>query len=175
MEGEISMAWIGALIVLTVSTWVGFDIAARFKKRPGQIRQWKSALQMIEAEMVYGQSSLWEVCDNISRQLPQPLSEFYSSLMMERESCTDFAALWTDSLKQHWYKNAMTKTDLDILAQFGSTLGQHDLQQQQKQIKLTLHHLDLQLTDAIESSGKHQKLARGIGVLSGLFVIILLI
>ena len=70
------MQWIGAVIVLTVTTWAGFDVASRLKKRPGHIRQWKNALQMIEAEMVYGQSSLLEVCENLSTHLPKPINHF---------------------------------------------------------------------------------------------------
>ncbi|MCP3025718.1 stage III sporulation protein SpoIIIAB [Halobacillus sp. A5] len=169
------MEWLGALIVLVATTWVGFDIASKFRKRPGEIRQWKSALQMIEAEMVYSQSSLWEVCEKLSHILPPPVSYFFSSLVKEKETCTDFSVLWSSELRKHWFWNAMSKSDLDILVQFGATIGQHDLDQQQKQIKLTTHHLDLQLNEAIESSGKHERLARGVGVLSGLLVVLLLI
>ncbi|GGF08271.1 hypothetical protein GCM10010954_03390 [Halobacillus andaensis] len=169
------MEWFGALIVLVATTWVGFDIAAKFRKRPGQIRQWKSALQMIEAEMVYSQSSLWEVCEKLSVILPPPVCYFFSGLIKEKDTCTDFSALWSSELRKHWFWNAMSKSDLDILIQFGTTIGQHDLTQQQKQIKLTTHHLDLQLNEAIESSSKHERLARGVGVLSGLLVVLLLI
>ncbi|MCP3032982.1 stage III sporulation protein AB [Halobacillus sp. A1] len=169
------MEWLGALIVLVATTWVGFDAASKFKKRPGQIRQWKSALQMIEAEMVYSQSSLWDVCEKLSKVLPSPICYFFSSLVNGKSTCTDFSELWTSELRKQWFWNAMAKSELDILIQFGNTLGQHDLDQQQKQIKLTLHHLDLQLNEAIEVSVKHQRLARGIGVLSGLLVVLLLI
>ncbi|MFC7060596.1 stage III sporulation protein SpoIIIAB [Halobacillus seohaensis] len=169
------MEWFGALIVLLATTWIGFDIAAKFKKRPSQIRQWKSALQMIEAEMVYSQSSLWEVCEKLSNVLPPPICYFFSNLVKEKAACTDFSSLWTAELRKQWFWNAMNKSDLDILIQFGSTLGQHDLTQQQKQIKLTSHHLDLQLNEAIEVSSKHQRVARGAGVLSGLLVVLLLI
>lgn len=78
------MEWMGAVIILTVTTLGGFEIASRFKKRPGHIRQWKNALQLIEAEMVYGQSSLWEVCDTLSRHLPMPVAGFLSSCKRSR-------------------------------------------------------------------------------------------
>ena len=69
----------------------------------------------------------------------------------------------------------MTKSELEILIQFGRTLGQHDLEQQQKQIQLTLHHLDRELHEALEVGDQYQKMARGMGILSGLLVIILII
>lgn len=169
------MQWIGAVIILTVTTWAGFDIASRFKQRPGHIRQWKNALQMIEAEMVYGQSSLWEVCANLSSQLPAPICDFFSKIVKEQETCEDFSELWTAQLKKHWSWNALTKTELEILTQFGRTLGQHDLEQQQKQIQLTLHHLDRELHEALDGGDQYQKMARGMGILSGLLVIILIL
>lgn len=78
-------------------------------------------------------------------------------------------------MKKHWPWNAMGKTELEILLQFGRTLGQHDLEQQQKQIQLTIHHLDRVLQEALEVGEQYQKMARGMGVLSGLLVIILII
>ncbi|RWZ60106.1 stage III sporulation protein AB [Halobacillus fulvus] len=169
------MEWFGALIVLTVTTWAGFDLASRFQKRPGHIRQWKNALQMIEAEMVYGQSSLWEVCANLSHHLPSPTNQFFKSIGDVEGPCRDFAELWTSSLKKHWPWNALSKSEWEILVQFGRSLGQHDLTQQQKQIQLALHHLDRELHEALESGVKYQKMARGMGVLSGVLVIILII
>jgi stage III sporulation protein AB len=169
------MEWIGAMMILSVTTWAGFDIAARYKKRPGHIRQWKNALQMIEAEMVFGQSSLWEVCENLSKHLPDPVGKFFKSIIEEKEHCSNFSQRWTSHLKKHWSSNALTKNEWEILTQFGRTLGQHDLEQQQKQIKLTLHHLDRELHDALEVCDQYQRMARGMGVLSGLLVIIIII
>ncbi|MYL19740.1 stage III sporulation protein AB [Halobacillus litoralis] len=169
------MEWMGAVIILTVTTLGGFEIASRFKKRPGHIRQWKNALQLIEAEMVYGQSSLWEVCDTLSRHLPMPVAGFFEQLQKEQDGCREFAVLWESMMKKHWPWNAMGKTELEILLQFGRTLGQHDLEQQQKQIQLTIHHLDRVLQEALEVGEQYQKMARGMGVLSGLLVIILII
>lgn len=169
------MQWIGAVIILTVTTWAGFDIASCFKKRPGHIRQWKNALQMIEAEMVYGQSSLLEVCENLSTHLPKPINHFFASILNEEGVWDNFSSLWSKQLKKHWSWNAMTKSELEILIQFGRTLGQHDLEQQQKQIQLTLHHLDRELHEALEVGDQYQKMARGMGILSGLLVIILII
>ncbi|MFQ3542810.1 stage III sporulation protein SpoIIIAB [Halobacillus rhizosphaerae] len=168
------MQWIGAIIILTVTTWAGFDAAAKFKNRPGHIRQWKNALQMIEAEMVYGQSSLKEVCESISKNLPAPIRNFFLNLVEDKQPCADFSVLWSTQLNKHWPQNALTKNELEILQQFGSTLGQHDLVQQQKQIQLTLHHLDRELSEAMDVCDQYQRLARGIGVLSGLLVIILI-
>lgn len=169
------MQWIGAVIILTVTTWAGFDIASRFKKRPGQIRQWKNALQMIEAEMVFGQSSLLEVCENLSLHLPKPINIFFKEILKEDEVWEDFSSVWSKHLKKHWSLNALAKTELEILTQFGRTLGQHDLEQQQKQIQLTLHHLDRELHEALVAGDQYQKMARGMGILSGLLVIILII
>ncbi|MBA2173632.1 stage III sporulation protein AB [Halobacillus locisalis] len=169
------MQWIGAVIVLTVTTWAGFDLASRFQKRPGHIRQWKNALQMIEAEMVYGQASLWEVCESLSTHLPKPIDQFFRSIVETDEPCVDFSERWTKLLKKHWSWNALSKSEWEILDQFGRTLGQHDLEQQQKQIQLTLHHLDRELDEALEGAEKYQKMARGMGVLSGLLVILLII
>nr|WP_255437680.1 stage III sporulation protein SpoIIIAB [Thalassobacillus sp. CUG 92003] len=161
---------------MAATTWAGFDLAAKFKQRPQQIRQWKNAIQMIEAEMVYGQSSLREVCETIQKQLPQPIARFFAELIADYGKKTDdFSQLWEDHIHLHWKQNALDQNEKEILIQFGNTLGQHDLIHQQKQIRLTLSHLERELEDAVTMFHQYHQMARGLGVLSGLLVIILII
>jgi stage III sporulation protein AB len=46
-----------------------------------------------------------------------------------------------------WNRTAFKTTELEILKQFGETLGKHDLVQQQKQIRLALTHLEREEED----------------------------
>jgi stage III sporulation protein AB len=61
------------------------------------------------------------------------------------------------------------------MKQFGETLGRHDRFSQQKQIMLTLTHLEREEGNSIESQAKYEKMVKSLGFLSGLLLIILLI
>ena len=77
----------------------------------------------------------------------------------------DRLAVWT-SLKTN---------EIEIMRQFGNSLGQHDIIQQQKQIRLALTHLNREMEEARDEHYKYSKLARSLGVLLGVFLAILLV
>ncbi|MDY0396470.1 hypothetical protein RWE15_21815 [Virgibacillus halophilus] len=52
------MKWIGALLLLSTTTWAGFEWSKRLSDRPKHIRQLINALQILEAEIVYSQRPL---------------------------------------------------------------------------------------------------------------------
>src|SRR5690625_4995525 len=74
------MKWIGALLLLSVTTWIGFDWSNKLNKRPIQIRQLKNALQILEAEMLYSQAPLQDAFIVISKQIPEPIKSFFQNI-----------------------------------------------------------------------------------------------
>lgn len=148
----------------------------KLSKRPVHIRQIKNALQILEAEMLYSQLPLQDAFQTIAAQIPQPTSQFFSNLSerMNKPS-VDFIALWDKSLDHFIMLSTIGSNEKEILRQFGRTLGQHDFSQQQKHIHLTINHLDRELEDARDSQFKYAKMARSLGFLFGLFIVLLLI
>ncbi|SET61407.1 stage III sporulation protein AB [Salinibacillus kushneri] len=170
------MKWIGAMLFLLATTQIGFDIAKRLSDRPKQIRQLKNALQILEAEIVYGQTAIHDVFRQLSKQMPQPLAHFFEALHDKLTiSQTTLYDIWNPTLKKFWKQTAMKKNEQEIMDQFGKTLGQHDFTQQQKHIQLALTHLDRELENAEEEKYRYGRMAKSLGVLTGLFVILLLI
>lgn len=74
------MKWIGALLVMIATTWIGFEWSSKFSNRPKQIRQLKNALQILEGEILYSQLPLQEAFFVISKQIPQPIKYFFSNI-----------------------------------------------------------------------------------------------
>lgn len=170
------MKWIGAIILIVATTSIGLYLSNRFEKRPKHIRDFENALQILEAEITYSQAPLQVAFQTLSNQLPKPLQQFFSSLnedMLLGE--LDFITLWEQAVKRLAKEASYKKNEIEIIRQFGYSLGQHDYLQQQKQIKLALTHLDRELENAIEEQSKYSKLSKTLGVLSGVFIVLLLI
>jgi len=169
------MKIVGAIIILASTSFGGMEIAKAFSERPKQLRQLKSALQSLEAEIMYGHTPLHEAARRLSEQLQQPLSIFFASfskkLMTEDTTVKD---AWTTCLDDIWKKTAMKKPELEIMKQFGETLGRHDRISQQKQILLTLTHIEREEQEARDIQMKYEKMIKSLGVLSGLLIVILL-
>ncbi|MBM7569696.1 stage III sporulation protein SpoIIIAB [Aquibacillus albus] len=170
------MKWIGALLLLSATTWVGFEIAKKLNDRPKQIRQLKNAFQILEAEILYSQSPVTEACLSVSKQLPHPISWFFKSVSddLTKKSETLFT-IWVNNLNHIWPFVALGSNEKEILRQFGRTLGQHDFTQQQKHIQLALSHLERELQDAQDHQYRYSKMVKSLGFLTGLLLVLLLI
>ncbi len=170
------MKWIGALLFIAMTTWLGFDQSERLNRRPKHIRQLINALQILEAEMLYSQLPLKDAFLFIARQIPRPTKDFFLSLANEMEKGNrDLLSFWDQEVNNFAKRSAIRSNEQDILCQFGRTLGQHDFTQQQKHIHLTSTYLDRELEEARDQQQKYGKMAKSLGFLIGIFIVILLI
>ncbi len=169
------MKWIGAIIFIGMTTLGGFEWSNKLNRRPKNIRQLKNALQILEAEIVYSQLSLRDAFEQIAKQTPKPTRIFFQLLGEKMAENNDFMEVWDASVDIYIRDAALTENIREILSQFGRTLGQHDFRQQQKHILLAITHLDREFEEARDAHFKYSKMAKGLGLLIGLFIVILLI
>jgi stage III sporulation protein AB len=169
------MKIIGAIFIIVATTWTGFEASRHLSERPRQLRLLKSALQSLEAEIMYGHTPLHEAARRLSSQLDRPISWFFESFAKKlTESDTTVKDAWEASLKEIWKLTAFKQSEYEIMKQFGETLGRHDRLSQQKHIMLTLSHLDREEMEARDRQTKYEKMVKSLGFLSGLLLIILL-
>ena len=166
----------GAVVIILATTWLGFDFAKRLSDRPKQLRQLKVAIQSLEAEIMYGLTPLAEASIHIAKQMPKPISYFFEhfSDRLQNKQETAFEA-WEESLKETWDLTSMLDSEREVMMQFGATLGQHDREQQQKQIKLTLAHLEREELEAKDRQHRYERMIKSLGFLTGLLIVILML
>jgi stage III sporulation protein AB len=165
----------GAIFILCSTTWIGFEIARMLSQRSKQLRQFKSALQALEAEIMFGQTPLDEAALRLSEQLKNPISLFFKKFAVKLTSNEkNVKEAWIESLKEVWGYTSLKKSEFEILAQFGENLGRHDRMTEQKQIMLTLTHLEREESDARDRQYKYERMVKSLGFLCGLLIVILL-
>ncbi|WP_017727004.1 stage III sporulation protein SpoIIIAB [Halalkalibacterium ligniniphilum] len=170
------MKLLGAIFIFMATTWIGFELARRLSERPRQLRQLKVALQSLEAEMLYGLSPLAEATENIAKQFPQPVASLFERFSFRlREKEDSVYEAWHEAIKETWGYTDLLQSEQEVLLQFGTTLGQHDREQQQKQIRLTLAHLEREEGEAKERQHRYERMMKSLGVLTGLLLIILML
>lgn len=167
---------IGAIFIITATTWTGFEASRHLSERPKQLRLLKSALQSLEAEIMYGHTPLQDAAMRLADQISKPLSRFFAEFARKlTDTETTVREAWETSLKDVWKQTALKQREFEIMKQFGETLGRHDRLSQQKQIMLTLTHLESEEADARDKQMKYEKMVKSLGFLAGLLLIILFI
>lgn len=167
---------VGALLIILTTTWLGFEFAKKYSNRPKYLRQFKFALQSLNAEIMYGHLPLHEAAMRLSKQVSRPLHILFHSFSQRlQEGSQTVREAWADSLDEVWPETSLMKTEYEILLQFGETLGQHDRESQQKHILLAINHLEKEEEEARENQHRYEKMLRNLGFLSGVLIAILLL
>ncbi|RYL92341.1 stage III sporulation protein SpoAB [Sporolactobacillus sp. THM7-4] len=168
--------FLGASLILFASTSTGFLIAGRYRSRPKEIRQWRSALQSMEAEILYSRVPIEDVSRHLSRQLPKPVSFFFDQLQEKLASGDQpLRVSWRQTVEQFWPVTALKNSEKEILLQFGETLGAQDVDNQKKHIQLALAHLEREETEARAAQTANEKMIKSLGFLAGVLLILLFI
>lgn len=169
------MKIIGALIFIMMTTWIGYDWSLQLQKRTKQLRSLIYSLQLMEAEMGYTYAPLQKVFSSVHEKTTEPVSYFYKYLQQAlTESVSDFSEVWEHALEKLLKQSALKQEEAAILSQFGKNLGNHTFLQQEKHIHLTMHHLKEILNNAIDEQHKYERMAKSLGVLAGIFIVLLL-
>lgn len=169
------MSWVGAAAILSATTIFGFEWAKRVRERPKRLRELKVTLQALEAEIMYGSTPLNEAFQHIGKPLKEPLASFFltiSDLLNDGDHTVQEA--WECQLEVLAQETSFKSGEIEVLRQFGSTLGRHDKEHQQKQIQLTLAHLNREEKEARDIQERYEKMCKSLGVLMGLLIVILL-
>ena len=170
------MKFIGALLFITTSSWIGFDLSKQLSRRTIQIRQLIQSIQLLETEMSYSQLTLQHIFQIISKKTDPPISLFYKKLAEDMEGIvTDFITVWDEAITYLQQSSDLKQRELEVLKQFGRNLGQHTFTEQQKHIVLTIHHLQHELKEANERRQQYEKMTKSLGVLIGILIVLLLI
>ncbi|TGA96396.1 stage III sporulation protein SpoAB [Sporolactobacillus shoreae] len=167
---------LGSLLIVVSSTSAGIVIARGFRDRPKEIRQWRSALQSIEAEIVYGRIPVDDMAGHLSVQLPHPIAFFFQILQKKMVSeKMPLREAWPDAIKVFWPETSMRKAEKEVILQFGSTLGTEDAENQQKHIQLALAHLEREEEEARARQEANEKMTRSLGFLAGILIVLICI
>ena len=85
----------------------------------------------------------------------------------------DVKSSWRNSIQEA--DISLNQEDKDVLKELGKVLGQTDADSQVSEIEVTENFLDMQIEKAEESRKKNQKIYKTLGILIGLFFVIVLI
>ncbi|NLO89640.1 MAG: stage III sporulation protein AB [Clostridia bacterium] len=167
---------LGGIITVLVCSFMGLMVSYRYAVRPMQIKCLRSALQMLETEIYYSLTPLPEALYGVGKRFENEIGRFFlytSRLMTGKEMLTAQEA-WEKSLNWLWENSFLTKSDIDILKNFGFNLGCSDREEQIKHFKLVQQQLLHQEGNAEKEREKNERMWRHMGFWSGLLIVIIL-
>lgn len=168
--------FLACAVILGGCSALGMLLAARFHKRVKQLSEFENAFVQLEYDIGFLNIPLDEAFDKLSKNTENIISDIfrYISYRLSKNKCCDMYKVWKRAIEHSSDDLYLSDSDKQILLDFSKTLGQGNSEKEKNNIKLTLMRLKIAQTEAQSAASSNVKMYRGLGVLMGIFIVILL-
>ncbi len=154
---------------------MGLIAATSYSQRVRNLRQLISFVQLLDTEIHFSRTTLPDFIYKHKTQFTGAMQQFLISLNNDLETGTGdhFSVVWersTLSLKENGLPNHV----LEDLQDLGNILGNSDVTEQTKHLKLLLSRLEQALEEAKKEQEKGTRLWQYLGFSTGLLIVLLL-
>ena len=165
------------LSIFVLSTMIGIIIAKRYSNRVNELQETITALEILESRINYTYDTIPEIFDFISRHLKTNIKNIFEYSAEKLSIDKNFSAgeLFSSTIDEERILLDLNDVDIDILKGLSVSLGQVDLENQVKNIRLIIRSLTNQLDEARSEKERNFKLCRNMGAIVGVLLIIILI
>ena len=158
--------------IILLTSLGGMYFSAALKNRVIALKRMNYMLEEIYIMLKYRSATVYEIAEALSRD--QRFAEFGFLQELAFSSESTFQQSWCEAVENH-IPNGINKSDSELLMNIGRQLGTSELEGQISGVKLWQAELDSALAAAQEEYSRKAKLYRSLGVLTGVFIAIMLV
>ena len=168
---------IGAVLVITACSAMGLSMSRRISGRYRELVEWKRILGLIEGRIRFGGGTLREIFTELAEKEGAPYDRFFAhtAAAMEQGTGIRLSEHWSSALKAELSDAWLSPDDLAFLDRLGRDLGELDKVAQLQTLAFAKQQLEERRQELLRELPVKRRLYGCLGVLSGLFLTILLI
>ena len=168
---------VGGAMIIAATGILGIAAANKYSLRPKDIRKFRSAVQMLETEIIFGCTPLPQALSNIAAKSEGALSRFFCNVADDLLTAASYSleGAWGKALNILIQSSSLNASDQELIGDFGKVLGGSDREDQKKHFELLYIQLKQHEVIAEEERRKNEKMYRSLGFLSGIVIFIMLI
>ncbi len=168
---------IGAVCIIIACTAIGFSKSYRLYGRYGELTELKKILCLLSGEIRFGSSTMEEAFETMAERVEAPYNGFFgwlSGKLKERTSVS-LSELWREAVEKKLSGARLDRGDKELMIRLGRDLGCLDRETQLNTITLAAEQVEERKQELSGELPKKMKLYNCLGILSGVFLTILLI
>lgn len=168
---------IGAILVVSATTLVGFAFAAKEKYRLRELEEIERGILLMKNQISYLGTPLAALLEQISWKTEGVAGQAFQDIAVKMEERQGDSAeeIWESTWLEVGKRSYLTAVDLEELTAFGRTLGFLEKEQQEGSIDMLMHYLQEKQERIKKRLDKNGRLYYSMGVLSGLLLVITLL
>ena len=164
------------MLIVGATFFVGLNSYHHMRQRVRILTDFLSALHTIQGEICDRLTSMPELMHKLESTAPPPLDKFFGRVQtgMEHLGDSSFWQIWQSALDKST-ELRLTDSEASLIRDLGRTLGQYDTTQQKAALDTACRMLERYRLGAMEQLQKQGKLHAALGLMTGAFMVILLI
>lgn len=167
---------IGGVMIFSGCLGLGLWYREQFIGRIRALRMLCGILDLFTSQVRYGRAMLPECCHNVAAQLEPPLDQVFQTVAsrMQENTGASFARVFREQLTERLEEMPLTPDDREIFFQFISETGYLDGQMQLRVMEQSGEQLAGTAGRLEKESSEKCRMALGLGIMSGLLLILVL-
>lgn len=167
----------GALLAAVFSALMGFALGNDLKRRAALLRELYKGVVMMHQEVDYLKVPLEEAMQHAGTILTEPLSSFFQETgsRLERLPGTPFFSVWEESAGLWLKDSGLMQEDRELLLQLGRQLASPETLERGVFLTVYERRLEELIQKAEKEYQNKAQLYGRLGVLGGIFLVIVLI
>ena len=165
---------LGSILILGTTLWWGFYFAMKEKYRLRELEELERSMLCLQGQISYLSAPLAEAMESIGWRTEGSLGLIFQKIaeaLAERKG-ESAEEIWKEIWRREVVHTFLTEEDLEEVYLFGRSLGYLDKTQQANSISLFLRYIGGALEQGKKRLEKNGRLYYGMGVLSGLLIVV---
>lgn len=167
----------GILLILAGSSALGFYMSELLLRRLEALKRMKRSMLLLRGDIEYNSSGLEEAFDNLAVKSEKEQKEFFEAVVvrLQEKNSSSFYEIWKEECEKRTENGPLSKKDWENLKKLGETLGYLDKKMQLSSLDYYLSMLELDIHDTIEKTKNNCKLYKCLGIMGGIFLVLIVI
>ena len=168
---------IGAILVLVSAYAIGSLLALQVKEQEKWLKDIKNALFLLQGELEYRQVPLPEALMVIGKRHGGRLASFFQKLSEElsKKEGVSLQEIWQQLAVQALKDSPLSKQQKEEFAELGLYFTETDRETRKNSMEFYLNRLEEDIVNIRETGGEKAYLCRTLGMLGGIFLLILVL
>lgn len=162
---------IGSIFILAACTGIGFSKSNEMQCHLNELEELKKLFYLLKSELQYTRAPFAEVFEKIGYKTCEPYQTWLHDLCkkLNEKSGSMFWKMWCQSIEENLNDCRLKEDELDELKNVGKNLEYIE------SLNLYIEQMEYKIKNTRESYRSKRKLCQSLGIMGGIFLVILLL
>lgn len=162
-------------MILTATTWAGILYGKEQQKQLEHMYYLRHILHMLKGELEYSSAPMGEIFCRIAVRVKEPYRSWMHDLQhqIEKRDEKELRKIWRVGIERNLKELHLKQGYKEQLKEIGDCIGKLDRKSECKNLQLYMETFDLEIKKARSEIADKKRIGSCMGIMSGLFLIII--